>query len=175
MNTFLHRAELALWTGLSGIGVGAAGILVYAWVEFLNHPGLSLVDAYWIGRAPWVPAGILLALAGSAVALLAGATLVALRGDWVRWLLLVPLAGAEILWWAIALGLVPFGGYTPIDPIGLAYREPQTAAILLALPPVAMAILAFLPMQPDRRVRLDRIHPPEPTYRYPMNDSKAEE
>jgi hypothetical protein len=175
LTTLPRRAELAVWVGLSGIGLGAAAVLVYAWVEFLNNPGLSLVDAYWVGRAPWVPAGILLALAGSAVALPAGAALVLLRGDWVRWFLILPLAGAELLWWAIALGLVAFAGYEPIDPIGFAYRVPQTAAILLVVPPVAMAVLAFLPTRRDGPVRLGRVHPPEPVYRYPMSDSETDE
>jgi hypothetical protein len=160
MSTFLHRAELALWTGLSGIGLGASALLVYAWVEFLNNPGITLVDGYWIGGEPWTSAGTLVALAGAVLALLAGAVVVLLRGDWVRWVLLVPLLATDLLWWAIALGLVPFGGYQPIDPISFAHREPQTAAILLAVPPVAMAILAFLPLQPDRRVRRRRVHAP---------------
>ena len=160
MMAFLRRAELAVWVGLSGIGVGAAIVLVYAWVEFLDNPGLSLVDAYWIGRAPWVPAGIVLALAGSSLALLAGAVLVVLRGDWVRWLLLLALLAGSGLWWAITLGLVPFSDYQPIDPVGFAYREPQTTAILLAVPAVVTTMLAFTPMQPDRRIRRRRVHPP---------------
>lgn len=159
MSTFLHRAELALWTGLSGIGLGAAILLVYAWVEFLNNPGISLADGYWLGREPWTSAGVVIALAGAVLGALAGILVVLLRGDVVRWLLLLPLAGAATLWWVIALGLLPFTGYAPIDPIGFAYREPQTAAILLAVPPAAMAGLGFLPMQPDRRVRRRRVHP----------------
>ncbi len=160
MTTFTRRAELALWAGLLGIGLGAASLLIIAWVEFLDNPGISLVDGYWTGREPWTTGGIVVALAGAVLAALAGLVVVLVRGDWVRWLLIVPLAGAEILWWAITLGLVPFAGYTPIDPVGFAFREPQTAAILLAVPPVAMAILAFLPMQPDRRIRRRRVHPP---------------
>lgn len=160
MTTFLHRAEQALWVGLSAIGLGASILLVYAWIEFLNRPGINLVQGYQMGREPWTSGGIVIALAGSVLALLAGVVVVLLRGDWVRWILLLPLVAADLLWWAMALGLVPFAGYDPIDPIGFAFREPQTAAILLAVPPAAMAILAVLPMRPDRRVRRRRVHPP---------------
>jgi hypothetical protein len=159
VTTFLKRAELSAWIGLGGIFVGASELLVYAWVEFLNKPGISLVDAYWIGREPWSSAGIIVALAGSVLAILAGAAVVLLRGDWVRWLLLLPLLAASVLWWAIALGFVAYAGFAGPDPVGLAHGEPQTAAILLVVPPLAIAALAFLPMQPDRRIRRRRVHP----------------
>ena len=160
MTTFLHRAELAVWVGLSGIGLGAAIVLVYAWIEFLNNPGISLVDGYWIGREPWTSGGIVIALAGAVLALLAGATVVLLRGDWVRWLLLLPLLAAGALWWAIALGFVPYPSLAAPDPVGLAYSQPQNAAILLVVPALAITVLAFLPIQPDRRIRRRRVHPP---------------
>jgi len=160
MTTFLHRAELSIWIGLGGIFVGASELLVYAWVEFLNNPGTSLVDGYWIGREPWTSAGIIVALAGSILALLAGAVVVLLRGDWVRWLLLLAVLAAAGLWWAIALGFVPYARFSGPDPIQLAYSEPQTAAILLVVPALAVTVLAFLPMQPDRRIRRRRVHPP---------------
>lgn len=159
MTTFLARAERVFWVGLSAIGLGASLLLVYAWIEFLNNPGISLADAYRIGREPWSSSGIVLALGGSIAALLAGVAVVLLRGDWVRWLLLLPMVAASALWWAIALGMVPFAGYELIDPVGFAHGEPQTAAILLVVPLVAMAFLAFLPIQPDRRVRRRRVHP----------------
>ncbi|HSM38628.1 MAG TPA: hypothetical protein VK838_04780 [Candidatus Limnocylindrales bacterium] len=158
MSTFLRRSDLAVWVGLSGILVGASVLLVYAWVEYLNHPGISLADGYWIGRVPWTPAGVLLVLAGSTLALLAGTASVLARGDWVRWLLLLPVAAAPVLWWLLALGVLPFPRYQPVDPVTFAYSLPETAALLLILPSVAVAALAFIPIRPDRRVRLRPVH-----------------
>ena len=171
MTTFLRRSDRAVWVGLSGIGVGLSVLLVYAWVEFLNNPGISLVDGYWIGRVPWTPLGVVLVLAGSGLALLAGAASVLLRGDWVRWLLLLPVLAASLLWWALAVGLLPSARYLPIDPVSLAYSLPQVAALLLVLPAVAVAFIAFLPVRPDLRILFGRVHPAEPTYRFPTNDS----
>jgi hypothetical protein len=169
VNTVVRRAELAAWIGLSGIGLGLAVLLVYAWVEFLNNPGISLVDGYWIGRVPWTPLGVILVLAGSVLAVLAAATLVILRGDWVRWVVLLPILGAPILWWLLALRAIPFARYDEVDPVSFAYSVPEVAAVLLILPALLGAALAFLPMRPDRRVLFNRVHPAEPTYRWPTD------
>ena len=160
MTRFLRRSDLAVWIGLSGIGLGLSVLLIYAWVEFLNNPGISLVEGYWIGRVPWTPLGMLLVLAGSALAVLAGMASVLLRGDWVRWLLLLPVLAAPVLWWALALGVLPFPRYQPPDRVAFAYSLPDTAALLLILPSAAIAAIAFIPFRPDRRVRLRRVHPP---------------
>lgn len=174
MSTFLRRSDLAVWVGLSGIGLGASALLVYAWVEFLNNPGITLVDGYWIGRVPWTPAGVVLVLAGSGLALLAGAASVLLRGDWVRWLLLLPVLAAPILWWLLALGVLPFPRYQPIDPVAFAYSLPEDAALLLILPSLAIALLAFIPIRPNRRLLFRRVHPAEPTYRWPTDGSRED-
>lgn len=155
-----RRVDTTIWIGLAGIGLGAAVLLVYAWVEFLNHPGISLVDGYWIGRVPWTPAGVLLVIGGASLAVAAGAFRILVWGDWVRWLLLIPVLGAPALWWLFALRVVPVPRYSAVDPVTLAYSAPQGAALFLVVPAVAAAVLAFLPMQPDRRVRRRRVHPP---------------
>lgn len=160
MSRFL-QAELVVWAGLGAIGLGLAGLLVHAWVEVLNDPGIGLVDAYWRGRVPWVPLGILPVLAGSAAAVAAGTLLTIGRGDWVRWFLLIPVLFVAGTWWAIALGLLPFPRFSGPDPVGFAYALPEIAALGLLLPALAAAVIAIFPMQPDRRIRFRRVHPRE--------------
>jgi hypothetical protein len=79
-----HLASGArLWAVLS-LGlmvVGPSILLVYAWVEVLNNPGLTLVDGYWIGRTPWTPIGLVIALAGGTIGLVAGSVAIAIRVD----------------------------------------------------------------------------------------------
>lgn len=76
MATFLRRADFIRWAGMASIGLGLSVLVVYAWVEYVNNPGSSLVDGYWIGRVPWTPAGVLLILAGSVATLIGGAAVV---------------------------------------------------------------------------------------------------
>ena len=47
MATFLRRADLIRWAGMASIGLGLAVLIVYAWVEYINDPGISLIDGYW--------------------------------------------------------------------------------------------------------------------------------
>jgi hypothetical protein len=158
MATFLRRADFIRWAGMAGIGLGLAVLIAYAWVEYINNPGISLIDGYWIGRVPWTPAGVVLVLAGSVATQLAGAAIVLVLGDWMRWLLLVPVLIPPLAWWLTGLGTVPFPRFTGPDPVTLAYSLPQAAAVALILPALAVTALALVPMRPDRRVRLRAVH-----------------
>jgi hypothetical protein len=60
--------------------VGPSILLVYAWVEVLNNPGLTLSDGYWIGRTPWTPLGIVVALLGGVTGLLSTSVAIAIEG-----------------------------------------------------------------------------------------------
>jgi predicted permease len=45
--------------------IGPSILLIYAWVEVLNNPAISLADRYWVGRTPYTPIGIVLSLPSS--------------------------------------------------------------------------------------------------------------
>jgi hypothetical protein len=157
MSPTVVRLQRAVWIGLSGIGLGLSVLLVYAWVEVINNPGLNLIDGYWTGRVPWTPAGVLLVLAGSGLALAAAPLLIGLRGDAVRWILMLVVLVLPLLWWLVALGVLPFPRFSAPDPVTLAYALPESAFIALIVPAVAAAILAMRPPAPDLRVRLKPI------------------
>ena len=58
----LVATRLAFAVAVAGCGV----LLVAAIVELVSgEPGMSLVDAYWIGRLPWTPIGVGMALFGA--------------------------------------------------------------------------------------------------------------
>jgi len=160
VHTIARRADLLMWFGLAGIGLGLSVLLVYAWVEVINNPGYTLVDGYWIGRAPWTPLGVVLVLAGSAIAVLAGAAAILATGDWLRRLLAILVALAPAVWWAMALGINPVPRFQPPDPVTLAYSLPEMAALLLALPAIAMVGLRLAAIRPGP-VRLRPVHPEE--------------
>jgi hypothetical protein len=159
MSNSLRRAEQLVWAGLAAVGLGLAVLIVYSWVEYLNNPEISIADGYWIGRVPWTPLGAVLVLAGSTGSLLAGSTAALIRGDWVRRVLLVPVLAMPVLWWLTVLAVIPFPRYVPVDPVTIAYSLPETAAVMLILPALAIAALVFLPIRPDSRVRLRPVHP----------------
>lgn len=151
--------ERVLWAGLAGIGLGLAVLLVNAWVEYLSDPGISLVDGYWIGRTPWTPIGVWLVIGGASLALAGATAAVAVRGDWLRRALVLPVLALPVLWWATALGAVRLPRYSPPDPVALAYSLPESAMLSLVLPALAAAVLALLPHRQDLRPRLRPVHP----------------
>lgn len=166
MATFLRRADSVRWAGMASIGLGISILIGYAWIEYINNPGLSLIDGYWIGRVPWTPAGVVLVLAGSLLTLTAGAGIVLVLGDWMRRLLLIPIVIPPLAWWVTALGVIPFPRFTGPDPVTLAYSLPQAAAVALILPALAVTALALVPLQPDRSVRLRPVHDARETVRH---------
>jgi hypothetical protein len=153
----LRLAELSL----ALIVLGVSTLVVMAWIEVLNRPGYTIVDGYWIGRLPWTPTGIVLLLAGSIGALLAGALAILVEGGWWRRVLILPAWGVAALWWSVAMGLLPYLRFHGPDPVNFAYTEPTTAGLLLLLPAVILAGVAITPRrQPPPAVRLKRVHPP---------------
>jgi len=152
----LRLAELSL----ALIVLGVCTLIVMAWIEVLSHPGYTLVDGYWIGRLPWTAIGIVLVLAGSVGALLAGALAILVEGGWWRRVLIVPAWGAGGLWWSVAMGLLPYPRFDGPDPVTFAYTEPTTAGLLLLLPAVILAGVAISPRRtPPPSLRLSRVHP----------------
>ena len=138
--------------------IGPSILLVYAWVEVLNHPGYTLVDGYWIGRVPWTPLGLVIALAGAVAGLAAGSVAIAIEGGWWRRLLVVPAGAAAALWWLTALGVLPLPRFRGPDPITFAYSLPVTAALLVLMPAALLAALCLTPrMQGTPRTRLRKV------------------
>lgn len=160
MEAIARRADRLLWVALALVGLGLSVLLVYAWAEVLNNPGYSLADGYWIGRIPWAPLGVVLVLAGTASALVAGTVAITVRGDWVRRLIALAVLLVPIAWWVTAMGLVPLPRYRPPDPLTLAYSLPMMAAVMLIVPTLAIATLAVVPIRRDLRVRLRPISRP---------------
>jgi hypothetical protein len=149
----------AWWGTIIGVGAlvfGLAVFVVYALSEVLAHPGLSLVDGYWIGRLPWTGIGEGFTVIGATVAVVLGTVTVWLGGNrWKRALVLVPLAVAGFFWFA---AMLPFPGGAPCtdcaapvpDPFAYAYSLPASTLTFLLLPAVMVAVLAFT-SKPVRR------------------------
>jgi hypothetical protein len=144
--------RLIRWGTMAGLGalvIGLAVFFVYALTEVLAHPGLSLVDGYWIGRLPWTGIGEGLTVIGATVAVAFGTVTVWLGGNrWTRALVLVPLAVAGSFWFAATLpppGGAPCTDCTAqvADPFAFAYSLPVLTVIMLLLPAVTIAVLAF--------------------------------
>jgi hypothetical protein len=135
--------------GLGALGIGLAVFFVYALTEVLAHPGVSLVDGYWIGRLPWTGIGEGFTVIGATVAVVLGTVTVWLGGNrWTRALVLVPLAVAGFFWFAAMLpppGGAPCTDCTAqaVDPFAFAYSLPVLTMLMLLLPAVAIAALAF--------------------------------
>lgn len=133
-------AWLAIWIAV----LGAILLLAVAVVEVATGPpGLSIVDAYWIGRLPWTPIGVGMVVFGASAAILSGSVAAWLRPRLVARLLSVPAVLAGALWWSFA----SIGGYTGAccggpawDPLTAAYSSPQSALLLLALPALVLGL-----------------------------------
>jgi hypothetical protein len=140
------------WGTIVGVGALVTGLVVlfvYALSEVLAHPGLSLVDGYWIGRLPWTGIGEGFTVLGATVGVVLGTVTVWLGGNrWKRAIVLVPLAFVGFFWFA---ALLPFPGGAPCtdcvaavpDPFAYAYSLPASAVTFLLLPAVVVAVLAF--------------------------------
>lgn len=129
--------------------IGPSILLVSAWVEVLNNPGLSLVDGYLVGRLPWTPIGIVVSLTGGIGGLLAGSVAIGIEGGWWRRFLLLPAFAGAVLWWATALGVIPFPRFNGPDPVQFAFLLPATAALLLLMPAGLLATLCITPRRPS--------------------------
>lgn len=161
-----------LWArvALALLVIGPSILLVYAWVEVLNNPGISLADGYWIGRNPYTAIGIVVSLAGGLAGLSAGSVAIAVEGGWWRRLLVVLAVGAALLWWATGLGVLPFPRFHGPDPVTFAYSLPVVAALLLLMPAALLATLCLTPrMVGAPRTRLRRV----PVSRAPSPSSSA--
>jgi hypothetical protein len=144
-----RRAKQMARGSLVLLVLGPSWLLVLAWIEVLNNPGYSLVDGYWIGREPWTWIGIVVSLAGAVSGLLAGSVTIMIDGGWWRRILIVPSVAAALLWWSIALGVLPFPRFIGPDPVTFAYSLPVTAALLTLMPAALLATLCLAARPPS--------------------------
>lgn len=159
---FEQRAGLATWVGLSVAGLGLSELLLFTWIAYLNDPAIGLLGGYGRGDEPWTSLGVALVVGGALLAHLSAVARIAVRGDWLRRFLVVPLSLLPAAWWLTALGMVPLPRFVGPDPVQLGYTLPVASAALLLIPAMLVAGLAFLPIRPDRRVRLRPVHPETP-------------
>jgi hypothetical protein len=154
--------------------IGPSILLVYAWVEVLNNPGLTLSDGYWIGRTPWTPLGIAVALLGGMTGLLSGSVAIAIEGGWWRRALVPPACAAASLWWVTALGVLPLvPRFRGPDPVTFAYTLPVTATLLVLMPAALLAVICLTPRgHTPARTRLRPV-PPRETWSGPTDAGSA--
>jgi hypothetical protein len=160
-----HEAVRSLATGVTALAfavalIGLAILLIAAIVEVTaGEPGMSIVDGYWIGRLPWTPIGVGMALYGATAAVVAGVTAAWLVGGGLARAVGTAAVLPVAFWWGIA-PMVGFSGACcgpppAYDPITLAYSMPESAALLVVGPAVASALALWL----DRPRRASRALP----------------
>lgn len=150
------RSRLATLTAIAlGVtGIGTAGLLVAALVEMLTHPGMTLVDAYWVGRLPWTPIGIGFALLGGTAAVVFGAITAWLLPARAARVISVPATLAIAFWWATSALQASSGaccGPVSYDPFTAAYSSPQGMFLLVVLPALVMAAGVLTPQHSEPR------------------------
>ena len=161
MAQLLRVLRLGTMIGLGAIGLGFLVLLASAFSEVLADPSLSLEDGYWIGRLPWTAVGVGLVVAGSSLALVAGALAALVAGGALRRVVAALLLLVGVAWWLLAILETGLGagcpGCTapPFDPITAAYSLPQQALLLLVLPALLAAVLALT----IRRAGAERARP----------------
>ncbi|MEO6294964.1 MAG: hypothetical protein ABIP01_06550 [Candidatus Limnocylindria bacterium] len=133
------RSRLATLTAIAlGVtGIGAAVLLVAALVEMLTHPGMTLVDAYWVGRLPWTPIAIGLVLLGGTAAVVIGAITAWLLPARAARVISVPAILATAFWWAISVLQASIGaccGSASYNPFTVAYSSPQDCSFSSCCP-----------------------------------------
>jgi hypothetical protein len=159
-------ARLALGATRLAFAVTVAGcaiLLAAAIVELATgEAGMSLVDAYWIGRLPWTPIGVGMALFGATAAVVAGLPAAWLVGGRLARTVATAATLPVGLWWLFT-PMIPVGGACcgprpAYDPITLAYSLPESALLLVITPALASAVALWLdrprrtaPAAPDFR------------------------
>jgi hypothetical protein len=145
--------------------IGPSILLVQSWVEVLNHSGLSLLDGYLRDQLPYTPIGIVVALSGAAIGLLAGSVAIMIEGGWWRRFLVVPSVVAALLWWGTAMGILPYPDFHGPDPVAFAYDLPVIGTLLLLMPAALLATLCLSPRivrAPTMRMRPVSLAPRKP-------------
>ena len=147
-----RMARLTWWaTTMAAAAATLIGIVVlfgYSLSEVLAHPGFSLEDGYWVGRLPWISIGVDVTVIGATVMVVFGTVSTFFGRTRLGLVSLIPFAIA-CSFWVIALipqpGGVPCESCTPrgSEPLTYAYSSPTSTVILLLLPALVVAGLAF--------------------------------
>ena len=145
------RAGTAIGLGVALVGIGV--LTAYAASEVFADPSLSLADGYWIGRLPWTPIGVGMAIGGATLAAAAGTGTALLAGGvWRRSLALLALVVVAFWWALVAMLPIGLGGAwcgqptctrPAIEPITMAYSTPEQTATWLLLPALVISLVAL--------------------------------
>jgi hypothetical protein len=144
--------------------VGIAVLFAQAVSEVRADPSISLGDAYWIGRLPWTPIGVGLAILGASLAVLAGTATALMAGGIVRrGVAILALLVAGFWWLVVTVPLVGMGGAAcepacpppTFDPVTMAYSLPEQTAMWLLLPALVASLLG-LTSEREAGINMDR-------------------
>jgi hypothetical protein len=157
----------AWWATAAGVALAILGVAVLfaqSVSEVRADPSISLGDAYWIGRLPWTPIGVGLAILGATLASLAGTTTALIAGGIVRrGVAILALLVAGFWWLVVLVPLVGMGGAAceppcprpTFDPVSMAYSLPEQTAMWLLLPALIAALLG-LTSQREAGIKMGR-------------------
>jgi hypothetical protein len=129
---------------------GAAILLVAAVMELATgQPGMSLVDAYWVGRLPWTPIGVGVVLYGATATVVVGSVASWLTPGWPQRLVCLGAMLSTAFWWVtspmLGMGGACCGPRPAYDPITMAYSDPRSALVLVVVPALIVALVVLLP------------------------------
>jgi hypothetical protein len=144
------------WATAAGFALAILGVAVLfaqAVSEVRADPSISLGDAYGIGRLPWTPIGVGLAILGASLAVLAGTATVLMAGGIVRrGMAILAFLVAGFWWLVVTVPLVGMGGAScgqpacpppTTDPVTMAYSLPGQTAMWLLLPALVAGLLGL--------------------------------
>ncbi len=154
-----QAARVALDLALGIVLAGLADLAITAWIDYLTHPGLSIVEAYQRGREPWSSIGIGAVIAGASLALLLGSLVALVEGSWIRRLLALAALGLGVAWWLTAMGVLPYPGFTGPAPVAFAFEWPRQATVGLLAPTVIASLLVLTPRREVATSRMGPVHP----------------
>ena len=66
---------------------------------------LSLIDAYWRGRLPWMGIIETLVVVGATASGIVGTLAVMAQGGWIRRIVVLPPLAVIGMWWLVALAM----------------------------------------------------------------------
>jgi hypothetical protein len=134
------------------LAFGLVWLFAYVVAEAIVGEGHgSLVDAYWMGRLPWMGIAAALIVVGASVCVASGALTVLVASGWWRRVAVIPLVALTGFWWVVAMIAFPGGAPCPAcpppepDPWAYAYSLPSETLVGLLLPALAAVLLALWP------------------------------
>jgi len=154
-----QRARIALDLALGVVLAGLAELAIETWIEYLSHPGLSILEAYQRGREPWTSIGLGAVVGGATLALLIAVSVALVEGSWIRRLLALASVALWAAWWFTALGFIPYEAFDGPQPLTFAFGWPRETALALLLPTVVAALVVFTPRRERPMSRMAPVHP----------------